>query len=83
MPVLRELRRQHVSRRGVRTNLVVVLFPLSQFVAGVLQCQEKFGIEIFIPESPVEALDSSIFDWLAGSDKVELEAIAVDPGVHF
>ena len=67
-----------MPRATVRSVPVVVDAPDFDDGSGFVDRQEQ----AFVPEFPVEAPDVGVFNRLAGTDEVELDALVVGPGVE-
>ena len=81
-PLSRKGCRRLILQRAVRSQEVVVLLPASQLLAHILERKEHLDVQALIPEPSVETLDEAILDGLAGPNKVQLNPVAVGPGVH-
>lgn len=75
-----ELSRRNPVNRSVRSDLVVVLAPDGDDLAGLGQGFEPVLIEAFIPELAVEALDVGVLSWLAWLNQDVLYASCLHPG---
>src|SRR6185503_16266804 len=81
-PLSRKGCRRLILQRAVRSQEVVVLLPASQLLPHILEREEHFHIQTLITETPIETLDEAILDGLAGPNKVQLNTVAVGPGIH-
>jgi hypothetical protein len=60
----------------------VVVHPASfHFFTSILNRPEQMGVEAFVSESAVEALDEAIFHWPAWSDEIELYSFSIGPAI--
>ena len=66
--------RGFVPERGMRPNVVVVVAPQSQLLAGIGEAVEDLLVEAFIPEAAVEAFDQPVLLWLSRVDVVPSHA---------
>ena len=53
----------------MRPDFVVIASPEFDLLPGVVEIQEPVLIQAFIAETPIEALDVSVLDWLTGRMK--------------
>ena len=65
----------------MRSPGVVVPPPSFDLLASILNRPEQMGIEAFISEPPVEALDEAILYGPAWSNEFELYSFAIGPGI--
>ena len=72
--------RRHTSDAAVRPDLVVVLPPIGDSKASLVQCLEPLLIWALVPELAVEALDVAVLNRLTGLDWDVLDAMPVRPG---
>lgn len=66
---LRELHRRQIAERVVRPLGVVLDTPFLNQTPGMAHGNEPVLVQTSIAESTVEALDVSVFHWLAGPDE--------------
>jgi hypothetical protein len=66
----------------MRSEVVVFLPPGFDGLAGVFQTLEPMEIQTLIPESAIETLDETVFDWPAWSNENQLHSISVGPLVQ-
>ena len=66
-------------QRAVWSNAVVILLPSRQRLAYIVEREEHLDIQALISKTPVETLDEAILNGLAGSNKVQLDAVSVGP----
>lgn len=60
----------------------VVLLPVGELLADILQIREHLDIQAFIPQPTIEAFDQPIINGLARSDELELNVMPVGPSLH-
>ena len=68
---LSELCRRQIRQRAIRPASVVVLPPRFKFFPRILHREEQVGVEAFIPQPAIEALDQTVLHRPAGPDEVE------------
>ena len=69
-------------QRAVRASAVVILLPPRQRRACIVTREEHLDIQALISEASIETLNEAILDRLAGSDKLQLDAVTIGPGIH-
>lgn len=62
--------------------MVVILSPVRQLLADIVEREEHLDIQALISKPPIENLDEAILDGLARSNKVELNPMAIGPGIN-
>jgi hypothetical protein len=66
----------------MRPEVVVLVTPFLDGLAGVFQVLEPMEIQTLIPEFAIETLDETVFDGPAWSNENQLHPIAVGPLVQ-
>ena len=61
------------------TDLAVVFSPGFDVLPCIAQGEEPVGVETFVAEAAVEALDEAVLDGLAWANEPELDALFVGP----
>jgi len=64
------------------SNQIVILLPAGELLAHILEGDEHFHIQALITEPPIETFDETILDGLARPNKIQLNTVAVGPGIH-
>ena len=77
-----KFRRRDIADGTVRTVFIVIQSPRLELGSGIGQREENIDVETLISESPVEALNEAIIDGFSRSNEVQLDVIAVCPGIH-
>jgi hypothetical protein len=57
----RERRRGHIVQAAVRAVVAIIHSPTIGIICQLIDIQEQFSVEQFVPESGVERLDIAIF----------------------
>ena len=78
----RERRRGHGAQAAVRPIVVIVHPPAVRNISQLIDTQEQFLLEQFVPESAVERLDIAIFPGAARGDVQDLHARPLQPFLH-
>jgi hypothetical protein len=81
-PVHRKGGRGLILERAVWSQEIVILLPARQLLPHILEREEDFHIQTLIPQATIETLDEAVLDGFARSNKVQLNAVVVGPGVH-
>src|SRR5262249_29922280 len=81
-PVRRKGGRGPILERAMRAQEVVVRLPPRQFLPHIVKREEDVHVQALVPQPPIETLDEAIFNWLAGPNKRQLNAVAIGPGLH-
>ncbi len=76
-----ERSRRQVRKSAMRSAGVVVHPPSFHFLTSILNRPEQMGVEAFISEPTVEALDEAIFRRPAWSDEFELYSFSIGPAI--
>ena len=66
----------------MRSGENVVLLPARSLLPHILQREEHLHIQTLIPYAPFEAFDEAVLDRLPRSNKVQVNAVMVGPGIH-
>lgn len=61
---------------------VIVLAPRFKLLAGVSKIEEQVGVQAFVAQTAVEALDKAVLCRLARPDEIQLHARLMGPGIH-
>jgi hypothetical protein len=80
---LSELCRRQIRQRAMRSASVVVLPPRFKFFPRIFHREEQVGVEAFVSQSPVEALDEPVLHRFAGTDEVEFDPVFIGPATAF
>ena len=66
----------------VRSGENVVLLPARSLLPHILACEEDGDVQTLIAEPPIETFDEAVLDRLPRSNKVQVNAVTVGPGIH-
>jgi len=71
-----------ILQGAVRAQVVVIIPPPRQFLPHILERDEDGDVQTLIAEPPIETFDEPILDRLAGPNDVQLNPMAIRPGIH-
>lgn len=78
----RELAGRDVAERRVRPEVIVILPPAFDLLAGIVERQEPVGVQALVPETAVERFDEGVVGRLAWPRIVERDPVVIGPAIQ-